>query len=93
MGHSSQTIGTRLVHVGNAYLDVMRSPRYFPLWLGQITSNFGDTLHYIALVVLVYRLTGQAVAVATLVAAEIIPVLLIGPSPASSSTASAARAY
>jgi MFS family permease len=76
---ASQTLGSRLGQVGNAYLDVVRSPRYFPLWLGQLVSNFGDTLHYIALVVLVFQLTGQGTAVAVLVAAEILPVLLLGP--------------
>jgi MFS family permease len=72
-------MGSRLSHVGGIYLDVVRSPRYFPLWLGQLVSSFGDTLHYIALVVLVYQLTGQGAAVAVLVAAEVIPVLLLGP--------------
>ena len=62
-----------------AYRDVTRSPSYFPLWLGQLLSSFGDTLHYIALVVLVFQLTGQGIAVAGLVAAEIVPVLLLGP--------------
>jgi hypothetical protein len=38
--------------------------------LGQLVSTFGDTLHYIALVVLVFQLTGQGVAVAALVAAN-----------------------
>ncbi len=70
---------TRLGRVGHGYLDVARSPSYFPLWLSQLISNFGDTLHYIALVILVYQLTGQGVAVAILVAAEVIPVLLLGP--------------
>jgi MFS family permease len=65
--------------VATAYGDVIRSRSYFPLWLGQLISNFGDTLHYIALVVLVFQLTGRGVAVATLVAAEIVPVLLLGP--------------
>jgi MFS family permease len=65
--------------VGHGYGDVLRSRSYFPLWLSQLISNFGDTLHYIALVVLVYRLTGQGVAIATLAAAEIIPVLVLGP--------------
>lgn len=55
------------------------SRRYFPLWLGQLVSNFGDTLHYIALVVLVFQLTGRGVAVAGLVAAEVVPVILLGP--------------
>jgi MFS family permease len=72
-------MGSRLGRVGNDYLDVVRSRRYFPLWLGQFVSNFGDTLHYIALVILVYQLTGQGAAVVLLVAAEILPVLLLGP--------------
>ncbi len=65
--------------VVRAYADVARSPSYFPLWLAQLISSFGDTLHYIALVVLVFELTGRGVAVAALVAAEIVPVLLLGP--------------
>src|ERR671910_3662404 len=69
----------RLERVLRSYVDVARSPAYFPLWLGQLVSNFGDTLHYIALVVLVFELTGQGVAVAALVAAEILPVLFLGP--------------
>ncbi len=74
-----QSILARLRQAGSAYLDVARSPSYFPLWLSQLVSNFGDTLHYIALVVLVYQLTGQGLAVAVLVAAEVVPVLLLGP--------------
>src|SRR5215208_7822253 len=78
-GTACQTLRSRLDHVGTTYLDVVRSSRYFPLWLGQLDSNFGDTLHYIALVVLVFQLTGQGIAVAALVAAEILPVLFLGP--------------
>lgn len=69
----------RLGTVGRSYADVTRGPRYFPLWLSQLVSSFGDTLHYIALVVLVYELTGQGAAVAVLVAAEVVPVLLLAP--------------
>jgi MFS family permease len=69
----------RLGGVAQSYANVARSPTYFPLWLGQLISSFGDTLHYIALVVLVFELTGRGVAVAALVAAEIVPVLLLGP--------------
>ena len=74
-----QAVGGRLGRVAAAYAGVVRSPTYFPLWLGQLLSSFGDTLHYIALVVLVFRLTGQGVAVAGMVAAEVVPVLLLGP--------------
>jgi len=69
----------RLAGVGASYGAVIRSPRYFRLWLGQLISNFGDTLHYIALVVLVFELSGQGLAVAGLVATEIVPVLALGP--------------
>jgi len=68
----------RLAGTLQSYRDVARSPSYFPLWLSQLVSSFGDTLHYIALVILVYQMTGQGVAVALLVAAEVIPVLLLG---------------
>ncbi len=76
---SMRTAAARLTSVTIAYGHVIRSRSYFPLWLGQLISNFGDTLHYIALVVLVFQLTGQGLAVAGLVAAEIIPILLLGP--------------
>lgn len=73
------TMVRRLVAAVTAYRDVIGSRSYFPLWLGQLISNFGDVLHYIALVVLVFQLTGHGVAVAGLVGAEIVPVLLLGP--------------
>ncbi len=69
----------RLGDVSRAYGSVIGSRGYFPLWLGQLASSFGDTLHYIALVVLVFQLTGQGLAVAGLVAAEVVPVLILGP--------------
>ncbi len=69
----------RLQSVARAYRDVVQSPSYFPLWLSQLISGFGDTLHYIALVVLVYDISGRGLAVAVLVVAEIIPVLVLGP--------------
>ncbi len=73
------TLTDRLGTVLRSYAGVARSPSYFPLWLSQLVSSFGDTLHYIALVVLVYQLTGQGAAVAVLVAAEVVPVLILGP--------------
>jgi len=61
------------------YLRVIRNPRYFPLWLGQIVSNLGDTLNYVALVVLVFRLSQSGLAVSALVLTEIVPTVLLGP--------------
>lgn len=63
----------------NQYARIIRSGSYFPLWLGQLISNFGDTLNYVALVVLVYRLTGSGLAVSLTVVFEIVPVLLLAP--------------
>ena len=58
---------------------MIQSPSYFQLWLAQLLSSFGDTLHYVALVVLVFQLTGEGITVAGLAIAEILPVLLLGP--------------
>ncbi len=77
--HRVTTVIKRFSAVARSYAHVARSPTYFPLWLAQLISIFGDTLHYIALVVLVFQLTGRGVTVALLVAAEIVPVLLLGP--------------
>ncbi len=73
------SLAQRIVSAGGSYVAVARSPSYFPLWLSQLLSGFGDTIHYIALVVLVFELTGQGTAVAVLVVAEIVPVLILGP--------------
>lgn len=61
------------------YSRLIRNQRYFPLWLGQLISNLGDTLHYIALVVWVYQRTGSSLAVAGTVFFEVVPVVLLAP--------------
>ncbi len=61
------------------YRRIIKSESYFPLWLGQLVSNFGDTLNYVALVVLVLQLTGSGLAVSLMVVLEIAPVLLLAP--------------
>lgn len=57
----------------------MRSDRYRPLWIGQIVSNLGDTIHYVALVVLLFRLTGSGAVLAALALAQIAATLTMGP--------------
>jgi len=71
------TAGLRTVAA--SYCRVVRSPSYAPLWLAQLLSSFGDALHYVAVVVLVYQISGRGLAVASLVVAEVVPVLLLGP--------------
>jgi len=61
------------------YARVARSPRYFPVWLGQIVSNLGDSVNYIALVVDVYTISGSGIALSTLVLFQIVPVIVISP--------------
>ncbi len=63
----------------NSYRHIISSRSYFPLWLGQLVSNFGDTLNYVALVVLVYQLSQSGLAVSITVVFEIVPVLLLAP--------------
>ena len=72
-------VAARVAGVFRDYRAVVSSRRYFPLWAGQLISSFGDTLHYIALVVLVFQLSGQGLVVAGLVAMETVPVLVLGP--------------
>lgn len=68
-------IHTLLINYGR----LIRNRRYFPLWLGQLFSNLGDTLHYIALVIWVYQRTGSSLVVAGTVFFEVLPVILFAP--------------
>ncbi len=68
-----------MVNLLKNYLRLVRNRRYFPLWLGQLFSNLGDTLHYIALVVWVYQRTGSSLAVSGAVFFEVVPVILLAP--------------
>lgn len=54
-------------------------PAYRRLFLAHAVSRAGDALNTVALVVLVFRLTGSGTGVATTVAFEVAPVLLLGP--------------
>ena len=61
-------------------LSLLRSrAAYRRLFLAHAVSRAGDALNTVALVVLVFRLTGSGTGVATTVAFEIAPVLLLGP--------------
>jgi MFS family permease len=55
-----------------------RAPAFRRLFLAQTVSRWGDTFNAVALVILVFRLTGSGLRVAGTVAFEIIPVLLLG---------------
>jgi MFS family permease len=55
-----------------------RSPQFRRLFAAQTTSRWGDTFNAVAVVILVFRLTGSGLRVAGTVAFEIAPVLLLG---------------
>lgn len=56
-----------------------RRPELRRLFLAHGVSRAGDAFNSVALVVLVYRLTGSGLGVAATVAFEVAPVLLLGP--------------
>ena len=56
-----------------------RRPAFRRLFLAQAASRAGDAFQTVALVVLVFSLTGSGTGVAATVAFEVAPVLLLGP--------------
>lgn len=62
-----------------ALRDVLANRGYRRLFAAQTISRWGDVACTVALVVLVFRLTGSGFKVSGVVIAEILPVLLLGP--------------
>ncbi|MGE5618398.1 MAG: MFS transporter [Sphingomonadaceae bacterium] len=60
-------------------LTPLRERDFARLWLGQMASNVGDWVNYVALTALVWDLTGSAWMVAVLRACHAVPLLLLGP--------------
>jgi MFS family permease len=58
---------------------VLAKPTYQRLFTAQTLSRWGDTFNTVALVVLVFRLTGSGLGVTGAVIAEIAPVLVLAP--------------
>ncbi len=79
MGEHTEREGAWFTGVFRPYARILQSRRYRPLWFGQVVSNLGDTFHYIALVVLLFRLTGSGAALAMLALAQIAVTLGVGP--------------
>ncbi len=59
--------------------DVFAQPEYRRLWAARTVSQWGDTFNIVALALLIYDLTGSGLGVTGVVAAEILPVLLLAP--------------
>jgi MFS family permease len=58
---------------------VFALPQYRRLWAARTVSQWGDVVQTVTLALLVYELTGSGLGVAAVVAAEILPVLLLAP--------------
>jgi len=57
MSSGASLMRRRLPGVARAYGGVVGSRTYFPLWVGQLGSSFGDMPHHIAVIVPVFQLT------------------------------------
>jgi len=58
---------------------VRNNPNFRRLFLAHATSRAGDAFNTVALVVLVFRLTGSGLGVAATVVFEVIPIIVLGP--------------
>lgn len=62
------------------FREILKNKNFLFLWLGQITSQFGDRLNQMALIALIYaRAPGSALQLAKLLSFTIIPVFVVGP--------------
>lgn len=62
------------------YLELLRVNRDFRrLWLGQVVSQLGDWLHYVALFTLVLDVTGSGTAAAGMLVARFLPGFFVSP--------------
>ncbi|MBZ9577910.1 MFS transporter [Patescibacteria group bacterium] len=62
------------------FKEVLKNKNFLFLWLGQITSQFGDRLSQMALIALIYaRAPGSTLQLAKILSFTIIPVFLVGP--------------
>ncbi|MFX1536962.1 MAG: MFS transporter [Promethearchaeota archaeon] len=49
------------------------------LWIGQLMSNFGSNFSRIALIFLIFQLTGSALGIAVLGIVQVLPIILLSP--------------
>lgn len=56
-----------------------RNPEFRRLFVAHATSRAGDAFNTVALVVLVFRLTGSGLGVAATVVFEVVPIIVLGP--------------
>ena len=62
---------------GASLTALLRQPSYRRLWVARTVSQWGDAFHTVALLLLVFSLTGSGLGVSGVVIAEILPVLAL----------------
>lgn len=62
-----------------SYRSLLRANDFRWLWIGQVISSLGNNFTYLALSVLAYRVTGTALSVGVMLAANALPFLLLRP--------------
>jgi len=73
------------------YLRLFRNRSFAALWLGQLVSFIGDYFNWLAIPILINRLTGSATMVGLSMIATALPALLLGPLAGVLSTAGTAN--
>lgn len=63
----------------SSYAPVLRNRQFLLLTAGQVTSQLGNYIGYIAVMALIYKLTGSSLLVATYMGAQAGMALLVGP--------------
>ena len=59
--------------------DLIRDRSFAQIWGASVVSGLGDKIAIIALYLLIYRLTGRAIDLGLLAAAQIVPAIVLGP--------------
>jgi DHA3 family macrolide efflux protein-like MFS transporter len=62
-----------------AYGRLLRNPSFMALWLGQTISFIGDYFYWLAIPIMVERMTGSALLVGLSVISNALPMLVLGP--------------
>lgn len=63
----------------NRYAPVLRQLDFRAVWASAVVSGLGDRVATIAMYLLIYKMTGRAVNLGLLAAAQIIPAIVLGP--------------
>jgi DHA3 family macrolide efflux protein-like MFS transporter len=68
-----------MAHKPSPYQELFRNRSFVALWLGQTVSFVGDYFYWLAVPIMVEKLTGSALQVGLSVIASALPMLVLGP--------------